>query len=79
MISSVSDANMRCVIRSSIGTFVTQLPTHLVVLALYLFLLWVVLFLVEMLSGVGRFIVLLVVGTLFSQVVIAYDTLHLGV
>lgn len=73
MISSVSDANMRCVIRSSIGQYVTQLPTHLVVSALYLFLLWVVLFLCDMLSGVGRFLVLLVVGTLFFQVVIAYS------
>ena len=73
MISSVSDSNMRCVIRSSIGQYVTQLPTHLVVMALYLFMLWVVLFLVDMLSGVGRFIILLVVGALFSQVVIAYS------
>lgn len=73
MVSSISDANMRCVIRSSIGQYVTQLPTHLVVCALYLFLLWVVLFLVDMLSGVGRFIILVVVATLFFQVVIAYS------
>jgi len=73
MVSSISDTNMRCIIRSSIGQYVTQLPTHLVVTSLYLFLLWVVLFLVDMLSGVGRLIILLVVATLFFQVVIAYS------
>ena len=64
---------MRCFIRSSIGQYVTMLPLRLVVMALYLFLLWMVLFLVELLSGFMRLLILGVVMTLFLQVLVAYS------
>jgi hypothetical protein len=70
MVSSISDTNTHALLRSSIGQYVTSLPSKFTVAALYLFLLWIVLFMINILSGpiqVG--LVLLVLG-MFFQVVI---------
>ena len=43
MVSSISDANTHALLRSSIGQYVTSLPSRFTVSALYLFLLWIIL------------------------------------
>ena len=83
MVLAISDENMHCIIRSSFGQYVTQRPADLVVLSLYLFLLWVIMFMVNMLSGIMRLALVGFVAALFFQVVITYSAfgrliLHTG-
>jgi len=51
VVSAVSDTNAHCLLRSSLGQYVTTLSPRLVVTSLYLFLLWFLLFVVEVLLG----------------------------
>ena len=40
MIASISDANAHCILRSSIGQFVTELPSRLITSSIYTFIVW---------------------------------------
>jgi hypothetical protein len=71
MISAISDNNSHCLLRSSMGQYVTSLPSRFVVAALYLFLLWLFLFIVELLSGPVQIIMITLVVYLFLQVIVS--------
>jgi len=72
MISAISDTNAHCLLRSSMGQYACSLPSRFVVGALYLFLLWVILFMGEILNnGPFHFILLGLVLFLFFQVVVS--------
>jgi hypothetical protein len=51
VVSAISDTNAHCLLRSSLGQYVATLSPRLVVASLYLFLLWFLLFVVELLFG----------------------------
>jgi len=71
MISAVSDTNANTVLRSSMGQYVTALPSRFVVASLYLFLLWLMLLLIVIISGPLVLVLLSVTLFLFFQVVIS--------
>ena len=71
MVSSIGDKNAHCLLRSSIGQLVTSLPANYVVLSLYLFLIWLLLFILELTTGPMQHILLLVVVGLFFQTVVS--------
>ena len=50
MISAISDRNAHCLLRSSMGQYVTTLSPRLVVSSVYLFLLWFLLFVVDIVA-----------------------------
>ena len=68
--SSTSDSNTHALLRSSIGQSVTSLPPKFTVAALYLFLLWISLFIVDLLKGPIQIVLLVLVSIMFFQVVI---------
>jgi hypothetical protein len=70
MVSSISDTNTHALLRSSIGQYVTSLPSKFTVAALYLFLLWIVLFIINLLSGPIQLGLVLMVLGMFFQVII---------
>jgi hypothetical protein len=70
MVSAISDDNTHALLRSSIGQYVISLPPRFVVMALYLFLLWLTLFFIELLKGPARVIIMCIMCFLFFQVVI---------
>ena len=70
MVSSISDTNTHALLRSSIGQYVTSLPSKFTVTALYLFLLWIVLFIINLLSGPIQLGMVLMVLGMFFQVII---------
>jgi hypothetical protein len=71
MISAISDSNSHCLLRSSMGQYVTSLPSRFVLAALYLFLLWLLLFIVELMSGPCQVIMISLVLYLFLQVIVS--------
>ena len=71
MISALSDANSNTMLRSSMGQYVTALPSRFVVASLYLFLLWLTLILIDIVSGPLILVILGVVVYLFFQVVVS--------
>jgi hypothetical protein len=48
MISAISDSNSHCLLRSSLGQYVTSLPPRLALASIYLFLLWILLFVIDL-------------------------------
>ena len=70
MISAISDNNTHALLRSSIGQYVISLPPRLVVGALYLFMLWLVIFFISIVSGPLRVVLALIILSLFFQVVV---------
>jgi hypothetical protein len=83
MVSSISDANVHCLLRSSIGQYVCHLPARLVAATLYIFLFWIFLWAIELTKGVTSFILSFLLLSLFFQVVIAFSAfgrliLHTG-
>lgn len=73
MVSAISDDNVHCVLRSSIGQYICQLPHRLVLSSLYLFLLWILIFMFELLAGPFRFLMIVFVLVVFFQVIIAFS------
>ncbi len=70
MVAAISPENAHCLLRSSIGQYVTNLPAAFVVASLYLFLIWLVLFMFLMMKGFLSFLLLLFAAYLFFIVVI---------
>uniref|UniRef100_A0A7S1YY83 Uncharacterized protein n=1 Tax=Ditylum brightwellii TaxID=49249 RepID=A0A7S1YY83_9STRA len=73
MVSSISDNNSHCVLRSSIGQYVVHLPAKLIVAAIYAFLLWIVLWLFVLLPGIWPYVLLLFLAIMFFHVVITFS------
>lgn len=71
LINSISDSNSHCLLRSSMGQYVTSLPSRFVVASLYLFLLWLLLLLIDMVEGPVLYVMMAIVLSLFFQVVVS--------
>jgi len=75
IVSSLSDANAHCVLRSTLGLYACQLPSRLIVSSLYVFLSWVILFLFVLLPNIWA-VVLTVLGLMiFFHIVSVYSSL----
>ncbi|KAG7342733.1 hypothetical protein IV203_020677 [Nitzschia inconspicua] len=72
MISAISDRNAHCLLRSSMGQYVTTLSPRLVVVSVYLFLLWFLLFAIDIvaLSNPLLWVLLVGVSVLFLSIVV---------
>jgi hypothetical protein len=70
MISAISDNNTHALLRSSIGQYVISMPPRLVVASLYLFMLWLGLFFIDIVAGPLRVVLALIILTLFFQVIV---------
>mmetsp|Transcript_18680 Transcript_18680/g.27043 ORF Transcript_18680/g.27043 Transcript_18680/m.27043 type:complete len:251 (+) Transcript_18680:107-859(+) len=75
IISSISDSNAHCILRSSIGLHATQLPSRLIVSAIGAFLIWNILFLFILLPKVWAIIVTVMACTLYMYIVSIYSAL----
>jgi hypothetical protein len=73
IIGAVHSANSHAVLRSSIGLYAAQLPARMVVLSIYCFVIWVVLFLFELLPVPWSFIVVLFTFALVMHIVVVYS------
>lgn len=72
MISAISDRNAHCLLRSSVGQYVTTLSPRLVVASVYLFLSWFLLFVVELVARSNPLLwaLLIWVGIMFFSIVV---------
>lgn len=75
IVSSLGDHNAHCVLRSSVGLYTAQLPSRLIVTALYLFLSWMVFFMFILLPKSWAIGVTVCCVTLFVHVVSIYSSL----
>jgi hypothetical protein len=74
MVSSISDANAHCILRSSIGQYVSELPGRFIVSAVYSFLIWVSLFFFLLLPvGFWSILLLVITAALFFHVVVVFS------
>ena len=71
LLSAISDNNSHALLRSSMGQYVTSLPSKFVVASLYLYLTSLILFLVEIVSGPAMYCLIALVTGLFFQVVVS--------
>uniref|UniRef100_A0A7S4UN13 Uncharacterized protein n=1 Tax=Ditylum brightwellii TaxID=49249 RepID=A0A7S4UN13_9STRA len=83
MVSAISDNNAHCLLRSSIGLYVTQLPSRLVTLSIYCFLLWITMFTIYILPGPYIKIMFALLGIFFIHIVSVFSAfgrliLHTG-
>ncbi|KAL3805917.1 hypothetical protein HJC23_007878 [Cyclotella cryptica] len=73
IIGAVSSQNSHAVLRSSIGLYAAQLPARMAVLSIYCFVIWVVLFLFELLPSPWSFIVAIFIFVMFVHIVVVYS------
>ena len=75
MVSAISDENAHCILRSSIGQYVLELPHRFIVTSIYSFFLWIIMF-IFLLLPVGFWSILLVtvVICLFIHVMTAFSS-----
>jgi len=74
MISAVSPPNMHCILRSSMGQYVAELPGKFIVGSIYTFLLWLVLFFFLLLPvGVASLTLVTIALGLFVHTVAAFS------
>jgi hypothetical protein len=64
MVSAISDENAHCILRSSIGQYVGELPQRFTVASIYSFLIWIMMF-IFVLIPVGFWSILLLLIVLF--------------
>lgn len=69
MVSAVSCTNAHAMLRSSIGQYVTQLPSRLLVGSVYCFILWMFLWLLELLPGIWSKILITAFAALFIHII----------
>mmetsp|Transcript_37024 Transcript_37024/g.81126 ORF Transcript_37024/g.81126 Transcript_37024/m.81126 type:complete len:580 (+) Transcript_37024:378-2117(+) len=74
MVSAVSNCNAHCVLRSSIGQYVAQLPSRLLVSSVYCFIIWMSLWVFELLPGLGSKLMLATMGTLFVHIITSFSS-----
>jgi hypothetical protein len=73
MVSSISEANAHCMLRSSIGQYVSHLPALLILCSTYSFLLWVVMMVFVLLPFYWAAILLMLVGALFFHIIVVFS------
>jgi hypothetical protein len=75
MVSAISDENAHCILRSSIGQYIGELPHRFIIASIYTFLLWIIMF-IFLLISVGPWSILLVVLilALFVHVMTAFSS-----
>ena len=70
MISAISNANAHCVVRCTLGQYAISLPPRLVVASLYIFLLWMVLMVMELVAHPISWMIVAAVLSFFLAAVI---------
>jgi hypothetical protein len=74
MVSAVSDANAHCILRSSVGQYVAELPGRFIVGSIYTFILWLILFFFLLLPvGFYSLVLLIVCVALFVHTITAFS------
>ena len=73
MVSSLSDTNTHCMLRSSIGQYVCFLPSRLIVAALYSFLTWMVSFVFILMPHYWSVLFVLAIVGFFFHVTTVYS------
>lgn len=73
IIGAVSSHNSHAVLRSSIGLYAAQLPARMAVLSIYCFVIWVVLFLFQLLPNPWSYIVTIFIFVMFVHIVLVYS------
>lgn len=74
MVSAINNTNAHAVLRSSIGLFATQLPSRIIVVALYSFFLWSLLFMWILLPTACSFILTIFCVSLLAFMVSIYSS-----
>ena len=74
MVSAVSSANAHAMLRSSIGQYVSQLPSRLLVSSIYCFILWMFLWLLELLPGIWSKILIASFAALFIHIITSFSS-----
>jgi hypothetical protein len=75
IVSPINGRNAHCIIRSSVGLYATQLPSRLIVLAIYLFLSWIVVFVFIMVPRPVAIALTVCAITVFVHIVSVYSAL----
>jgi hypothetical protein len=74
MVSAISDENAHCILRSSIGQYVAELPGRFIVGSIYTFLIWFCLFVCLLLPfGFYSYLILVIVICLFIHTITAFS------
>lgn len=74
VVSVLSDSNAHCFLRSSVGLYASQLPSRLIVLSIYIFLIWMIIFLYILLPNLWAIIVTVVSAVLFGYIISFYSS-----
>ena len=75
IVSAISDENAHCILRSSIGQYVGELPHRFIVASIYAFLFWIVLIIFLLLPvGFWSMLLVLLVTGLFVHVMMAFSS-----
>eukprot|EP00566_Odontella_aurita_P013747 CAMPEP_0113529804 /NCGR_PEP_ID=MMETSP0015_2-20120614/2591_1 /TAXON_ID=2838 /ORGANISM="Odontella" /LENGTH=456 /DNA_ID=CAMNT_0000428463 /DNA_START=364 /DNA_END=1734 /DNA_ORIENTATION=+ /assembly_acc=CAM_ASM_000160 len=75
IVSSISKSNSHCILRSSIGQYAAQLPSQLLVSAMYSFLIWIALWVFEMMPLSIAIPFTVVMASIFLHIVSVYSEL----
>lgn len=84
MVSAVSDVNTHCILRSSIGQYVVELPGRFIVGSIYTFTIWMTLFINILMPGIlwpfllGAFVVVCFVHTITAFSAFGRIVMHTG-
>jgi hypothetical protein len=74
MVSAISKQNAHALLRSSIGQYVGELPHRFITAAIYSFLIWILLFIFELLTvGFWSILLVTIVAGLFLHVVFVFS------
>jgi len=74
MVSAISDENAHCILRSSIGQYVGELPQRFVVASIYSFLLWILLFIFVLIPvGFWSILLLFIVLALLAHTITVFS------
>ena len=74
MVSVVSDVNAHVVLRSSVGLLATQLPSRLIVMAVYTFFLWLILFMFILMPKYLSILITVLAISLLALIVSLYSS-----
>jgi len=75
IISSISDSNACCILRSSIGLHASGLPSKMTVLALYTCLSWMILFMLTLVPIVWGIVLAVIAIFIFFHIITVYSSL----
>jgi hypothetical protein len=75
MVSAISDENAHCILRSSIGQYIGELPHRFIVASIYTFLLWIIIFIFLLIPmGFWSMLLVLMVLVIFIHVMTAFSS-----